>query len=57
MRLGRPLAFLSLRTRKMVPPGKYLDDFRQRLRGLTHLPQVALDVGVARVARKYCPYE
>lgn len=31
-------AFQSLRTQKLVPPVKYLDDFRQRPRGLAHLP-------------------
>ena len=43
--LRKPLAFQSLRTQQLVPPGRYLDDFRQRPRGLTHLPLSAFDVG------------
>ena len=43
--LRKPLASQSLRTQKLVPPVKYLDDFRQRPRGLAHLPLLAFDVG------------
>ncbi len=45
VRFRKPLAFQSLRTQESVPPGKYLDDFRQRLRVLAHQPISALDVG------------
>lgn len=41
----KPLAYQSLRTQKLVPPEKYLDDFRRRLRVLAHQPISALDVG------------